>query len=169
MSFPDRRNQFDSHRRRRYTLQPPIHLTNDQQQTNSLINPSTSYKVHHPQDYFVSTSPKYSSNNVNSRLTSSRNAPIDDPWVNELLRREIDFSKLDHLPPKIEILNLNNNYQPISSNQNNFNGRLRNSSGNDFIRQDKFHRIDQYPSISTSQRKINDFLLNLFSYSFISK
>ncbi|CAF3822684.1 unnamed protein product [Adineta steineri] len=115
--------------RRRYTLQPSIH--------RQQLNPNNSIS--------------YPSNSYNNKyeIRSSVDEQIDDPWVKELLQRDIDFSKLDHRSPSIQILNIKNNSKPIpqhfSSNQNNFNNRIKTSSSqNHFRTKENFIPSNQY-------------------------
>ncbi|CAF1374377.1 unnamed protein product [Adineta steineri] len=83
------------------------------------------------------------------QIKSSINEENDDPYVQELLKRDIDFSKIDQQQqPTIQILNINKNSQNVSYNRDNFKQRIINPSQNYLIIKNK---TNQYPAISSSQ------------------
>ena len=86
MSFTTRqydRQNNQPNSRRRYTLEPPIHLTTNRNSTNHQEQINNKY-----------------------RIKSSINKNVDNPWVKELLERDIDFSKLYQHEPPVQFLNI---------------------------------------------------------------
>jgi len=92
MSLTTRQYNKQNNSRRRYILQPPtIHSTT--------IPNSNNYQqqIKRP---FYSKNEKYLFNSVN-------NENINDPWVKELLQRDIDFSKFDEKEEEeVQLLNI---------------------------------------------------------------
>jgi hypothetical protein len=110
---------------RRYTLQPPT--DNYQQQIKQ---------------------PKYFQTNLNKSLIHEN---IDDPWVKELLKRDIDFSQLDQQEEEVQLLNIPNiKYSRANPQHLYHHDHFQTRIKSPLIIKDNY---DQYSSTSYSQSK----------------
>ncbi len=120
---------------RRYILQPAEPSIHHQQQTNSLKRDHTGTL------------------NLNRSSFSNQlsiNDEIDDPWVKELLQRDIDFSKLNPSERQVEILNISNRKSiPINIHHHQKHNFIKRSSQTNFVIEEKNFRKNQ--SLSPSR------------------
>jgi len=141
---------------RRYILESPIYSTT--------IRNSNKHK----QQIETKNSSKTKEYSRSNLTKSSFYGINEDPWVKELLERDIDFSKLDQQEEQIQLLDISNinnsksNSQQKFNNQQNLQPKIKRSSQSPFIINDKSKRINQYQPIYSSQSKFN----NLFSFFF---
>jgi len=129
-----------SNSHRRYILESPIRNSTKDKPQIKIENYSK------PKEY------------VRSNLTKSSFYGInEDPWVNELLERDIDLSKFDQEEEEIQFINIPkiNNSKSISQHSQ-FNDKPK-------------RRTDQYQSIYSTQSKFNSFVSFLNKLLFQSK
>jgi hypothetical protein len=127
MSFPTRESNRKNSRRRYIFESPAIHST-----TIPISNDHQDDIKSHNKNSFRPYLNK-----------SSRNIDIDDPWVKELLKREIDFSKIDQQEQPVEILYIPQHFD----HQDNFQTRAK-----------RPYQSQQYSPRSYSSSKQKSFL-----------
>jgi hypothetical protein len=126
--------------RRRYTLEPPIHSTT-----------SRNYNNHREQN--VNTNISRPTNSLNANKYGIKSS-INDPWVKELLERDIDFTKLDQQQAPVEFLDVRHYKnksipQDFYHNEDNFKTRIARPSKTPLI-------ADENRSTLSSQSKRNN-------------
>jgi hypothetical protein len=129
---------------RRYILESPIRNSTKHKPQIKIENYSK------PKEY------------VRSNLTKSSFYGInEDPWVNELLERDIDLSKFDQEEEEIQLINI--------PNINNSKSISQHSQSPFIINDESKRRPDQYQSIYSTQSKFNNLVSFLNKLLFQSK